>query len=182
MKSKYEDFKTIRLEELSNMPPHKDYEPISGIYIPFGDVVTVRECSQDEYKTKGGIIMGGGEHMEHCKIGYIINLGEECRLPVKAGDTIAFDRSCSFGFNFDGNNYLRVPSFQVFFRIPPDTYLEPHYADFFEKRRKSRNAGGKVVKKREDNELGEKFERRDEENKKKDYIEGKEGKGRIIIK
>lgn len=178
----YEQFKSKRLEELAKMPPHKDFTPIEGIYIPYGDVVTVRECTQDEYKTKSGIIMQSGEHLEHCKIGYIINKGEDCRLPVHEGDTIAFDKHCSFGFQYKGINYLRVPSFQVFFRVPPETYLEPHYADFFEKRRIARLAGQKNVEKLDNDRLEEKFEKRDEQIKKENYIEGKEGAGKIIIK
>lgn len=180
--NQYEEFKSRRLAELANMPPHPDYKPIPGIFIPNGDVVTVRECSQEEYKTRGGIIMAPGEHLEHCRVGYIINLGEECRLPYKEGDTIAFDKSCQFGFMYEGISYLRVPSFQVFFRVPPKTYLEPHYADFFEKRRESRVAGEKAVRKREDNKLEEKFEKRDEQNRKADYIEGKGKSGKTIIK
>lgn len=182
MENNYEEFKSRRLEELSKMPPHKDFMPIEGIFIPYGDVVTVRECSQDEYKTKGGIIMGGSDHLEHAKIGFIINRGEGCQLPVKEGDTIAFDRSCSFGFHYEGVNYLRVPSFQVFFRVPPKTYLEPHYADFFENRRESRRKGSKVAEKRDNDKLEQKFEDRDSENKKKDYIPGVKDKGKTIIK
>lgn len=178
----YEEFKSRRLAELAKMPPHKDWKPISGIFIPYGDVVTIRECSQEEYKTKGGIIMAPGEHLEHCKIGYVINKGEECRLPLNDGDTVAFDKSCSFGFIYDGISYLRVPSYQVFFRVPPKTYLEPHYADFFEKRRESRIEGEKAVRKREDEKLEQRFEERDIANKKKDYIEGKPSGGKIIIK
>lgn len=180
--NEFEQFKSRRLAELANMPPHKDYAPVPGIFIPNGDVVTVKECSQEEYKTKGGIIMGGSDHLEHAKIGFIINRGEECRLPYKEGDTIAFDRACTFGFHYEGVNYLRVPSYMVYFRVPPKTYLEPHYADFFEKRRESRIAGEKAVRKREDDKLEEKFEHRDEENRKADYIEGKEGVGKTIIK
>lgn len=178
----YEDFKSRRLAELAEMPPHKDWEPINGIYIPYGDVVTIKECTQEEYKTKSGIIMQSGEHLEHCKIGYIINKGELCSIPVNEGDTVAFDKHCGFGFQYKGINYLRVPTFQVFFRVPPETYLEPHYKDFFEKRRESRIAGQKKAQKRDDDKLNQKFDDRDSFNKKKDYIEGKPADGKTIIK
>lgn len=178
----YEVFKAKRLEELANMPAHPDYKPVEGIFIPNGDVVTIKECSQDEYKTKGGIIMGGSDNLEHAKIGFIINRGEECRLPYKEGDTVAFDRSCSYGFHYEGVNYLRVPSYMVHFRVPPKTYLEPHYKDFFEKRRESRIAGQKKAQKRDDDKLNQKFDDRDSFNKKKDYIEGKPADGKTIIK
>lgn len=178
----YEKFKEKRLVELENMPPHRDYKPIEGMLLPLGDVVTIKECSQDEYKTKGGIIMGGSDHLEHARMGWIVNKGEECRLPIKEGQTVAFDRSCTYGFHYKGQNYLRVPSFMVHFIVPEKTYLEPHYKDFFEKRRESRLKGSKAAGKRDNDKLNEKFDDRDSFNKKKDYIEGKSADGKIILK
>jgi co-chaperonin GroES (HSP10) len=178
----YEEFKSRRLEELAKLPPHKDYEQPPGMYIPLGDVVTVMECEQTEYKTRAGILIPGVGQLEHARIGWVVNKGELCQLPVKEGDTIAFDKSCNFGINYQGKNYLRVPSYQVFFVVPPDTYLEPHYADFFEKRRQSRIAGEKTVRKRDNDNLEEKFEKRDEQNRKKDYIEGKPSDNKTIFK
>ena len=178
--NQYEEFKSRRLAELANLPKHKNYKAIEGMLIPLGDVLTIKECSQEEYKTKGGIIMAPGENLEHARIGWVVNKGELCTLPVLEGQTVAFDRSCIYGFHYEGENYLRVPSFMVHFVVPPKTYLEPHYADFFEKRRESRVAGEKAVRNREDNKLEEKFEKRDEQNRKADYIEGKSTNKTII--
>lgn len=182
MENQYEEFKSRRLEELAKMPPHPKYEPVPGLALPVGDALTVKEVPQSEYKTDAGLIIPGTTRLEHCKLGIVMVKGEMCNVPVKEGDLVAFDPSISIGISHKNVDYLKVPGYHVHFILPPDNYLEPHYADFFEKRRESRISGAKVAEKRDNNKLEQKFEDRDSVNKKKDYIPGVEGKGKTIIK
>lgn len=166
----YEEFKSRRLAELAKMTPHKDWKPAPGLAITVGDAVTVKEIPQSEYKTQGGLIIPDATRLQHCKLGIVMNRGELCILPVKEGDTVAFAPHTCLGITHNGVDYLKVPSYDVHFILPPDNYLEPHYADFFEKRREKRIAGEKAVRKREDEKFEEKVELREEANKKADRI------------
>jgi co-chaperonin GroES (HSP10) len=178
----YEEFKSRRLEELAKLPMHESYTPVDGLYIPLGIYLAIKEIDQSDYQTAGGVYIPGAKKLEQCKLGVVYAMGEECKTPIKLGDMVAFDKFCNFGINYKGVEYLRVRLDEIFFIVPPENYLDPHYADFFEKRRESRIAGEKIVRKREDNKLEESFEKRDEQNRKKDYIEGKPSDSKTIIK
>lgn len=154
------NFKEQRLEELANMPIHADYEPVLGLPLPLGDALLVKECPQEEFKTKSGIIIAQGERLDHAKIGIVYNRGENCTLPVKEGDVVAFDRVCRFGITHKDVNYISVASHMVYFVVPPDVYLETRFKDFNEKRREKRKAGAEAVEKREINEYDQKIEER----------------------
>lgn len=180
MESSYEEFKSRRLAELANLPPHESYSPVEGLYIPLGMYMAVKEIEQEEYQTKAGVWIPGAKQLEECRLGVVYAIGDACDTPIKVGDLIAFDKGCMYGVTYKGVQYLRVGLHEAFFIVPPGNYIDPHYADFFEKRRESRIQGEKAVRKREDDKLEEKFERRDEENKKKDYIEGKSSNKTII--
>lgn len=145
-------FRELRLEELKNLPIHPDYEPILGLPIPLGDAILVKECEQQEYKTKSGLILSQGERLEHAKIGIVFNIGENCTLPIKEGDVVAFDRVCRFGITHQDVNYISVASHMVYFVVPENSYLQAHFKDFNEKRREKRIAGAEAVAKREVNE------------------------------
>ena len=157
-KTAYEAFRDIRLAELNAMPPHPKYAPVEGLFIPIGDCVTVKEIPQSEYKTQAGIIIPDTTRLEHCKLGIVMNRGDQCQLPVKEGDVIAFETMVIFGVTHKGQNYLRVNSYQVYFVLPPENYLEPHYADHHEKRREKRIAGTKAVMKHDAEEFEKKVD------------------------
>ncbi len=146
-------FREQRLEELANLPVHPDFEFVIGLPYPLGDSIMVKECPQEEYKTKGGILLPQGERLDHAKIGIIVAKGENCTLPVKEGDTVAFDQVCRFGIKHNDIAYISVASHMVYFILTPKTYLQPHFADFNEKRREKRIKGAEAVAKRDENEL-----------------------------
>lgn len=178
----HEEFKSRRLAELAKLPVHKSYEPVEGLYIPIGMYMAVKEIDQDDYKTDKGVWIPNAKQLEECRLGVVYSIGESCDTPIKVGDMIAFDKGCCYGVTYKGVQYLRVGIHEAFFIVPPDNYVDAHYADFFEKRRESRIAGQKKAQKRDDDKLNEKFDDRDSFNKKKDYIEGKPADGKIIIK
>lgn|SRR3990167_52364 len=158
-------FKEQRLENLANLPEHPDFELISGLPIPIGDAILVKECPQTEYKTSAGIIIPGGDTLNHCKIGVVYAIGETCSIPVKLGDTVAFDQMCRFGIKHKDVGYISVASHMTYFIVPPSTYFEPHYKDFMELRREKRLAGAKAVEKRDNEDFGKKLDIRANEGK-----------------
>ena len=166
MKTKYEEFRDTRLAELKAMPPHPKYAPVEGLFIPIGDCITVKEIPQSEYKTNAGIIIPDTTRLEHCKLGIVMNRGEMCQLPVKEGDVVAFETMVIFGVTHKGQNYLRVNSYQVYFVLPPENYLEPHSVTFIERRRESRIAGEKAVTKHENEAFEKKVDIRENSHKK----------------
>jgi len=146
-------FRELRLEELKNLPIHPDYEAIEGLPIPLGCSYIVKECPQEEYKTKGGIVLPHGERLDHAKIGIVYNKSENCILPVREGQVVAFDIMCRFGLKHKGENYISVPEHMLYMIVPPDTFLETRFKDFNEKRREKRIKGAEAVAKRDENEL-----------------------------
>ncbi len=158
-------FKEQRLEELDNIPLHEDFEFIPGLPLPLGDSVLVKECTQDEYKTKGGIVIPGGDRLSHAKIGICMARGEECRLPIKEGQVVAFDQLCQFGIKHNDVSYISVASHMVYFVIPSQTHLQTHHKDFNEKRREKRLAGAKAVEKRDNEDFSKKLDIKANESK-----------------
>lgn len=153
-------FREQRLEELANLPIHADYEPILGLPMPLGDSLLVKECPQEEYKTKGGLIIPNGDRLDHARIGIVYNRGDLCTLPVREGDVIAFDQMCRFGIKHKDIVYISVPSHMTYCILPPETYLETRFKDFSETRREKRRAGAETVAKRDENELDKQTEDR----------------------
>ncbi len=178
--SAYNKFKQERLSELAKLPIHHTYEPVEGLYIPLGMYMAVKEVEQDAYQTKTGVWIPNAKQLEECRLGVVYSIGESCATPIKVGDMIAFDKGCCYGVTYKGVQYLRVGIHEAFFIVPPDNYVDAHYADFHEKRRKSRLKGAKVAEKRDNEKLEQKFEDRDSQNKKTDYIEGKDTNKTII--
>lgn len=113
------------IKALSELPIHKEFEPVPGLAIPLSDSVIIYPIEQDTFKSRNS----GLQVIDSAKnrIGIVYAIGPDCRLPIHLGMTILFEPKANYLdiIGPDGKLYIYMLIHNVYCAIPPDNYILP---------------------------------------------------------
>lgn len=125
------------LQELDSL-----YDPSfkipAGLYIPLGQRVLVKECSQEEHKTQAGIIMKASSYLQDAKIGIVYRIGESVTLPIKPGFKVFYEKTAINSITHQSVTYMDLMEHQIYGVVPPENYLTPYVPTSEQVRRQGR--------------------------------------------
>lgn len=112
----------------------------AGLNIPLGYRVLVRECSQEEHKTDGGIILSANSNLQNGKVGIVYRIGEGVTLPIKIGFKVLYNKTAFNGVVHRGVQYTDLMEHDIYSVVPPENYLHPYVPTTDDLRRQDRIA------------------------------------------